>query len=82
MEALAAIDRLLIEHCIDGGPVLWLHDEILLEVLEVDAEKSRIVAGEGDGRCLRHDVPRRAVERARQDGGRAQLGRGEILILT
>ena len=32
MLALAAIDELLFEHGIDGGPVAWLHDEIVLEV--------------------------------------------------
>jgi DNA polymerase-1 len=32
MLALAAIDRLLCEEGIDGGPVAWLHDEIVLEV--------------------------------------------------
>ena len=41
MLALEAIDRLLFEHSIDGGPVAWLHDEIVLEVPEADAERAR-----------------------------------------
>jgi DNA polymerase-1 len=40
MLALAAIDRLLFEEGIDGGPVAWLHDEIILEVREADAERA------------------------------------------
>jgi DNA polymerase I len=39
MLALAAIDRLLFEHG-DGGPVAWLHDEIILEVKTEDAERA------------------------------------------
>jgi DNA polymerase I len=41
MLALEAIDRLLFEHEIDGGPVAWLHDEIILEVPETNAEQAR-----------------------------------------
>ena len=41
MLALEAIDRLLFEHEIDGGPVAWLHDEIILEVPDADAEQAR-----------------------------------------
>ncbi len=40
MRALAAIDALLFKHGVDGGPVLWLHDEIVLEVAESDAERA------------------------------------------
>ena len=32
MLALAAIDRLLFEEGIEGGPVAWVHDEIVIEV--------------------------------------------------
>ncbi len=32
MLALAAIDEALYEEGINGGPVAWLHDEIVLEV--------------------------------------------------
>jgi DNA polymerase-1 len=39
--ALEAIDRLLFEHGIDGGPILWMHDEIVLEVPEADAERAK-----------------------------------------
>ena len=40
MLALAAIDELLFEHGIDGGPVAWLHDEIILEVPTEHAVKA------------------------------------------
>ena len=40
MLALAAIDDLLFEHGIDGGPVAWLHDEIVLEVPTEHAVKA------------------------------------------
>jgi DNA polymerase-1 len=38
MRALTAIDQLLFERGIDGGPVAWLHDEFILEVKTADAE--------------------------------------------
>ena len=40
MLALAAIDELLFEHGINGGPVAWLHDEIVLEVPTEHAVKA------------------------------------------
>jgi DNA polymerase-1 len=40
MLALAYIDQTLFEQNIDGGPVAWLHDEIVLEVAEKDAERA------------------------------------------
>ena len=40
MLALAAIDRLLFEEGIEGGPVAWLHDEIVIEVPKADAERA------------------------------------------
>jgi DNA polymerase-1 len=40
MIALAAIDRLLFEENIDGGPVAWLHDEIVMEVPAEAANRS------------------------------------------
>ena len=40
MRALAAIDALLFKHGIAGGPVLWLHDEIVIEVPEADAAQA------------------------------------------
>jgi DNA polymerase-1 len=40
MLALTTIDRLLFEDGIDGGPVAWLHDEIILEVKTEDAERA------------------------------------------
>ena len=41
MLALEAIDQLLYEHGIDGGPVIWMHDEIVLEVPAADAPKAK-----------------------------------------
>ena len=40
MLALAMIDRWLFEVSIEGGPVAWLHDEIVLEVPVADADKA------------------------------------------
>ena len=43
MLALAAIDRMLFEEGIEGGPVAWVHDEILLEVAKADAERASVL---------------------------------------
>jgi len=40
MLALAYVDDRLFEAGIEGGPVAWLHDEIVLEVREDHAEQS------------------------------------------
>ena len=40
MLALAAIDDALFAEGIDGGPVAWLHDEIVLEVPIEDAKRA------------------------------------------
>jgi DNA polymerase-1 len=40
MLALAEIDRLLFEEGVDGGPVAWLHDEIILETAAEDADRA------------------------------------------
>ena len=40
MLALAAIDDALFEEGIDGGPVAWLHDEIVLEVPIENAKRA------------------------------------------
>ena len=40
MLALAGIDRALFEEGIEGGPVAWLHDEIVLEVPVEDAPRA------------------------------------------
>ena len=41
MLAIEAIDQLLYEHGIDGGPVIWMHDEIVLEAQAADAPKAK-----------------------------------------
>ena len=44
--ALAAIDDLLFEHGIDGGPVAWLHDEIVIEIPVDHADRAaRLLTG-------------------------------------
>jgi DNA polymerase-1 len=40
MLALAGIDRVQFEEGIEGGPVAWLHDEIVLEVPRADADRA------------------------------------------
>jgi DNA polymerase I len=40
MLALAGIDRALFDEGIEGGPVAWLHDEIVLEVRSEDAARA------------------------------------------
>jgi DNA polymerase-1 len=40
MLALAAIDRALFEEGVEGGPVAWLHDEIVLEVPADHADRA------------------------------------------
>jgi DNA polymerase I-like protein with 3'-5' exonuclease and polymerase domains len=41
MLALTAIDQALFDAGIDGGPIAWVHDEILLEVPEADAPRAK-----------------------------------------
>jgi DNA polymerase-1 len=41
MLALTAIDQALFDAGIDGGPIAWIHDEILLEISEADAERAK-----------------------------------------
>jgi len=43
MLALTMIDRLLFEAGIDGGPVAWLHDEIVLEVPVAEANRAALL---------------------------------------
>jgi DNA polymerase-1 len=40
MLALARLDQTMLEAGIDGGPVAWIHDEIVVEVPVADAEKA------------------------------------------
>jgi len=40
MLALATVDDRLFDSAIDGGPVAWLHDEIVLEVRAAQAERA------------------------------------------
>ena len=40
MLALTAIDAALFQERIDGGPVAWLHDEIVLEVPIENAKRA------------------------------------------
>jgi hypothetical protein len=40
MLALTMIDKMLREAGIEGGPVAWLHDSIILEVVDADVERA------------------------------------------
>jgi DNA polymerase I len=40
MRALAYVDERLFEAGVDGGPVAWLHDEIVMEVAAEDADRA------------------------------------------
>jgi DNA polymerase I-like protein with 3'-5' exonuclease and polymerase domains len=46
MLALTRIDAALIEAGIEGGPVLFVHDEIVLEVAEADAVRAGAILRE------------------------------------
>ena len=43
MLALTAIDQTRFDAGTEGAPILWLHDEIILEVLEADAERAKVL---------------------------------------
>ena len=45
MLALTAVDAALQKAGIDGGPVLFVHDEIVLEVADQQAEQARADPG-------------------------------------
>jgi hypothetical protein len=57
MGALTLVDTVLQEAGIDGGPVLFLHDEIVLEVPERDAEKARTLLVEAMERAFVETFP-------------------------
>ncbi len=46
MLALALIDKALPAYGIAGGPVIWCHDEIVLEVREEDAKRAAVLLEE------------------------------------
>jgi DNA polymerase I-like protein with 3'-5' exonuclease and polymerase domains len=57
MRALILVDAAQIEAGIDGGPVIINHDEIVLEVPEVDAECARTILVESMTRAFAETVP-------------------------
>ena len=57
MLALAAIDRQLFEYSIKGGPVAWVHDEIVLEVPVGDADRAADLLEEGMVRAFARTFP-------------------------
>ena len=59
MRALILVDAALFEAGIDGGPVIFIHDEIVLEVPEADAERARTIAGRGHDPGFCRDFSRR-----------------------
>ena len=77
MLALACVDDRLFEAGISGGPVAWLHDEIVLEVRHDQAAQAAEILKQAmmDGFC--RDLSGRAARRARRAPYRPELGRGE-----
>jgi hypothetical protein len=57
MRALILVDAGLIEAGIDGGPVIFNHDEIVLEVPEADAERARTILVESMTRAFAETFP-------------------------
>jgi DNA polymerase-1 len=57
MRALILVDAKLIEAGIDGGPVIFNHDEIVLEVPEADAERTRTILVESMKRAFAETFP-------------------------
>ncbi len=57
MRALILVDAALFEAGIDGGPVIFNHDEIVLEVPEADAERARTILVEGMTRAFAATFP-------------------------
>jgi DNA polymerase-1 len=57
MLALTAIDRMLEHKGIDGGPVAWLHDEIILEVKAEDAPEAARLLGSAMTWAFRETFP-------------------------
>ena len=70
MLALAYADDRLFDAGVEGGPVAWLHDEIVLEVRADQAEQRGRDPQTGDDRRLHRDFSGRANQRA----GRAPRG--------
>jgi hypothetical protein len=57
MRALTLVDAALIEFGIDGGPVIFNHDEIVLEVPEADAERAGTILVESMTRAFAETFP-------------------------
>jgi DNA polymerase I-like protein with 3'-5' exonuclease and polymerase domains len=57
MRALILVDSAQFEAGIDGGPVIFNHDEIVLEVREADAERARTNLVEGMTRAFAETFP-------------------------
>jgi DNA polymerase-1 len=57
MRALILVDAAMIDAGIDGGPVLFVHDEIVVEVPEADAERARTILIEAMTRTFAETFP-------------------------
>jgi DNA polymerase I-like protein with 3'-5' exonuclease and polymerase domains len=57
MRALILVNAALFEARIDGGPVIFNHDEIVLEVSEADAERARAILVESMSRAFAETFP-------------------------
>ena len=75
MLALAYVDDRLFAAGIDGGPVAWLHDEIVIEV-RGSGRATQPDPQAGDDRRLRRDISWRAAQWAGRSAHRLELGRG------
>jgi DNA polymerase-1 len=57
MRALILVDAALSAAGIDGGPVLFVHDEIVVEVPEADAERARTIVVDAMTRAFAETFP-------------------------
>ena len=77
MLALAYVDERLFDAGIDGGPVAWLHDEIVLEVREIQAERAAEILKQSMTDGFFETFPWRAAPRVGRSAHRPELGCGE-----
>jgi DNA polymerase I-like protein with 3'-5' exonuclease and polymerase domains len=71
MLALAAIDQALFDAGIDGGPIAWVHNEVVLEIAEADALPAKRLL-EQSMLDARADVSRRPGDRPAERSGRGE----------
>jgi DNA polymerase I-like protein with 3'-5' exonuclease and polymerase domains len=62
MLALAAVDQLLFEEGIDGGPVAWLHDEIVMEIACEHADRAAALLAQAMTKAFAETFPGAPLE--------------------